>query len=224
MDLLVPVKPLRLAKSRLRTAGSLGEHRHRELALALVRDTIAAARSARGVRRLIAICSDADAVDVLRADGTEVIPDEPDAGLNPALRHGARLLHADDPRAPIGALQSDLPALRATELDAILAEFATLGVARAFCPDRAGTGTTLLLTAPGVGLDPRFGPGSATAHRASGAQRLDGPWPTLRCDVDTPADLTAAAQLGLGPHTAATLGTGPGTGRPGRPGHEPRTP
>jgi 2-phospho-L-lactate/phosphoenolpyruvate guanylyltransferase len=206
VDLLVPVKPLHLAKSRLRTAGLLDGDQHRALALALVRDTIAAARSARGVRRLLAICSDADAVDVLRADGTEVIPDEPDAGLNPALRHGARLLRADDPRAPVGALQSDLPSLRAAELDAALTGFATLaGAARAFCPDRAGTGTTLLLAAPGADLDPRFGPGSAAAHTASGAHRLEGPWSTLRCDVDTPADLTAATRLGLGPRTTAAL-------------------
>lgn len=210
VDLLVPVKPLHLAKTRLRGSGlpgglPLGEVAHRELALALVRDTIAAANGSRLVRRVVAICSDPGAVRVLRADGTEVIPDEPDAGLNPALRHGAGLLRAGDPEAAVGALQSDLPALRSAELDAALQAFAASGAALAFCPDRAGTGTTLLVAGPGAGFDPRFGNGSAAAHRESGAMPLDGPWPTLRCDVDTRSDLAAATELGLGRHTAAAL-------------------
>lgn len=209
-DLLVPVKPLHLAKTRLRASGCPvegveGGRAHRELAMALVRDTIAAARSAGRVRRVVVICSDPDAVGVLRSDGTEVVPDEPDAGLNPALRHGAARLHAEDPGAAVGALQSDLPALRGDELDAALDTFAASGATRAFCADRAGTGTTLLVAAPGVDLDPRFGKGSAGAHRGSGAHLLDGPWPTLCCDVDTRSDLAAATRLGLGPHTCAVL-------------------
>jgi 2-phospho-L-lactate guanylyltransferase len=54
-------------------------------------------------------------------------------------------------------------------------------------------------------LDPRFGPGSAAAHAASGARPLHGDWPTLRRDVDTDADLADAARLGLGPRTARLL-------------------
>jgi 2-phospho-L-lactate guanylyltransferase len=77
---------------------------------------------------------------------------------------------------------------------------------RGFVPDVPGTGTTLLAAPPGVPLDPRFGPGSAAAHAASGAIRLEGDWPSLRQDVDTPADLVAAARLGLGPRSAARAG------------------
>ena len=207
VDLLVPVKPLRLAKTRLRGDGPAGDDRaHRELALALVRDTIAAATAATLVRRVLAICSDPEAVRVLRADGTDVLPDEPDAGLNPALRHGARRLRADDPASAVGALHADLPALRSAELDAAIAAFTASGAARGFCPDHAGTGTTLLLAAAGIELDPRFGNGSAGAHRRSGAVELDGPWPTLRRDVDTRTDLAAATRLGVGVYTAAVIG------------------
>lgn len=38
---------------------------------------------------------------------------------------------------------------------------------------------------------------------------LRGAWPTLRRDVDTAADLAAAARLGLGPRTAALLAARP---------------
>ncbi|MWB99417.1 2-phospho-L-lactate guanylyltransferase, partial [Agromyces sp. MMS17-SY077] len=51
---------------------------------------------------------------------------------------------------------------------------------------------------------------SAAAHAASGHVPLDGVWPTLRLDVDTPADLDAALALGAGPATCAALGSPPG--------------
>jgi len=209
VDLVVPVKALRLAKSRLRGDRDGADPAHHRLVLAFTRDTVAAARAAVRVRRVVAICSDPTAVAVLRADGVDVVPDVPAAGLNAALRHGAGLLRADDAAVIVGALQADLPALAPAELDAALdaavAAFDT--AAHAFCADRAGTGTTMLLAAPGAGLRPRFGPGSAQAHADACAHRLDGPWPTLRCDVDTAADLAEAARLGLGPHTGAELGS-----------------
>jgi 2-phospho-L-lactate/phosphoenolpyruvate guanylyltransferase len=98
--------------------------------------------------------------------------------------------------------------LRPPELDeaiaAALALFAT-GARRAFVADAEGTGTTLLLAAPGVALDPRFGEGSACRHAESGAHPLAGPWPGLRRDVDTADDLREAADLGLGQHTSCVL-------------------
>jgi 2-phospho-L-lactate guanylyltransferase len=81
---------------------------------------------------------------------------------------------------------------------------AAAGHRRSFVADGEGSGTTLLCATAGE-LDPRYGPGSAAAHAASGAVALDGHWPGLRRDVDTPADLAEAAALGLGPRTAHLL-------------------
>jgi 2-phospho-L-lactate guanylyltransferase len=205
VDLVVPVKPLHLAKSRLRADLAGSDHGHRRLALAVALDTIRAATLAVGVRRVVAICSDPAAVAALRSAGMEVVPDEPDAGLNAALRHGAELLRAADPSTAVGALQADLPALRPDDLDAALTAFRASAARRAFVPDRHDTGTTLLLAGAGVALDPRFGPASAAAHTTSGATPLHGAWPSLRCDVDTEPDLTEATRLGLGPHTTTVL-------------------
>lgn len=213
VDALVPVKALSRAKSRLLGAadGGAGEPAaHTRLALALARDTIAAAAATARVRRVLAISSDPVVVATLTAEGIEVVADEPDAGLNPALRHGARRLRRDDPGAALAALPADLAALHPAELDAALAMGLASPLPRAFSPDRSGAGTTLLLARPGRTLDPRFGLGSAAAHRAAGALPLDGPWPGLRCDVDTPDDLAAARALGLGPCTRAVLA---GSGR-----------
>jgi 2-phospho-L-lactate/phosphoenolpyruvate guanylyltransferase len=207
VDLLLPMKPLARAKTRLRGAANGGTdagEEHARLVLALARDTVAAVVGAAVVRRAVAICSDGVVCRALVADGMEAVSDEPAAGLNSALRYGAALLRAADPTATVAALLADLPALRAQELDCAIRQGLATG-GRVFCTDRAGTGTTLLLAPPGQALKPRFGPGSAAAHQASGARELPGPWPGLRCDVDTAEDLARAGELGLGRFTRAVL-------------------
>ncbi|WP_300016154.1 2-phospho-L-lactate guanylyltransferase [Pseudonocardia sp.] len=208
VDLVVPVKRLHEAKSRLRGAADGGggdAAAHARLALALAHDTVAAARAARLVRRLLVVSADPTVAAELAAVGVRVVPDGPEPGLNAAYAHGAALLRAEDPTTPIGALQADLPALRPAELDEALTAFANSASRRAFVADAGGTGTTLLMVAAGEHLEPRFGVGSARDHARGGAVALTGAWPGLRRDVDTSADLRAAAELELGEHTRAVL-------------------
>ncbi len=206
VDLVVPVKRLDAAKSRLRGAADCGAGdlvAHARLTLALAHDTVAAARAARLVRRVLLVSSDPVVAAEFGAVGVEVVPDGSVPGLNAAYAHGAAHLRRDDPGAAVAALQADLPALDPAELDGALA--AAAGLPRAFVADADGTGTTLLLAASGTPLDPAFGPGSAGRHARSGAVALVGHWPGLRRDVDTPGDLRTAADLGLGPHTRAIV-------------------
>jgi 2-phospho-L-lactate guanylyltransferase len=200
---VLPVKRLESAKTRLR--GALPGVAHDRLVLALVQDTVAAVLACPDVADLMVVTSAPAVAGAVGALGARVVPDAPEAGLNPALAHGAR--QAGD--SPVVALAGDLPALRPGELSAALS---AAGRRRAFVPDAAGTGTTLLAAPAGALLDPRFGPGSAAAHAGSGAVALAGPWPSLRRDVDTGADLAAAAALGLGTQTGALYRS-----RPGRP-------
>jgi len=202
VDLVVPVKRLVAAKTRLRDPAG-DPDRHTRLALALTLDTVAAARAAQRVRAVVVVTADRTVAATLRESGVEVA-DDPLVGLNAAYDRGARLLRERDPGTAIGALQADLPALRPAELDAAVAAALAAG-GRAFTADAEGTGTTFLLAAGGVALEPRFGGGSAQRHRASGSVPLDGAWPSLRRDVDTPADLAAAVRLGVGAHTRAAL-------------------
>jgi 2-phospho-L-lactate guanylyltransferase len=215
VHLLVPVKSLTEAKSRLRGAADdgLGDPAaHARLALSLARDTVAAATAARLVRRVVVISPDPRVAAALGA-GATVLGEGAGPGLNAALEHGADILRAEGWAGPLAAVQADLPALRPEELDAALDRalrlFAVSEVTHAFCADAAGTGTTLLMCAPSAPLRPRFGVGSAAAHAAMGAVRLDGPWPGLRRDVDTTDDLREAAALGLGPATSAVVGALP---------------
>jgi 2-phospho-L-lactate/phosphoenolpyruvate guanylyltransferase len=198
-SLVVPVKVLARAKSRL--AVLAGPHRP-ALALAMAADTVAAALACPVVDRVIAVTDDAEAARALAGLGALVTEDEPGRGLNPALRHGAALAAARWPGSGIGALAADLPALRPAELDLGLREAARWD--HSFVPDASGAGTTLYAARPGARFRPRFGPRSAERHRAAGAIELSLPGlASLRRDVDQPRDLTAASDLGVGPHTAA---------------------
>ena len=203
-SVVVPVKRLRLAKSRLYAVGR-PRPEHEELALCLALDTVAAALAAGTVRRLFVVTDDPAARAAMAAAGALVLPDEPNAGLNPALAHGAAAAMRRSARDGVALLSADLPALRPAELDAALAVAA--GHDAAFVADARGTGTTLLATAPGRPVTPRYGQASAAAHRAAGAVELTGDWPSLRTDVDTAADLRTAAELGLGPATSAWTAT-----------------
>ncbi|GAC1324446.1 MAG: 2-phospho-L-lactate guanylyltransferase [Mycobacteriales bacterium] len=205
--MVVPVKLLALAKTRLAGAAALDADRGRtraDLALAMAADTVAAALATPSVRLVVVVTDDTRAADALAALGALVVTDGPGAGLNAALVHGATLAAAQAPRCGVAALAGDLPALRPTELaDALVAAAAHR---RALVPDAAGSGTTLLTAAAGVSLDPAYGESSRTAHEADGVAVLElDAVASLRRDVDTATDLVAATQLGLGRHTAALL-------------------
>lgn len=195
---VVPVKRLDVAKSRL---GAYGDPARRRLALAFAADVVSAARGCAVVIEVLVVTDDPGAAAVLSALGARVVADDPDAGLNPALAHGADLLRAAEPSLGIVTVSSDLPALTPQDLSAALADVPRGG--RAFVADSAGTGTTLLAAAPPALLTPSYGPGSSRRHRDSGALELPGT-PALRRDVDTPQDLREALALGVGAHTAAT--------------------
>jgi len=192
---LLPVKTTPVAKTRLLPASS-DPVAHARLVDAVRADTLAAARAADGVARVLIVTDVAGLPDAF-------VQTRP--GLNAALAEAAEHAARTWPEDGVAALVGDLPALRPAELSAALA--AAAGQPRSFVPDAAGTGTTLLAALPGTPLQPAFGPGSGARHRAS-ATALDA-GPGLRQDVDTAADLQAAAGIGLGAATAAEVGLAP---------------
>lgn len=203
--LLLPVKGWDRAKTRL---APLAPGLPRELAAAFARDAIAAGLLAAAVARVYVVTDQAD----FTASGVTVLPDEGEGDLNAALRAAADRIRAELPGLGIAAMCADVPCLRPADLTAALAGPESPGAGRWFVADAAGTGTTLLAARPGVSLDPHFGSGSAARHRTSGAVPLEASLATLRRDVDTAADLTDAARLGVGAHTAEVLRRfGPGT-------------
>ena len=196
--LLVPVKALSLAKSRL----SVAEVVEREpLMRAFALDAIAAAAASPAVAQ-VHVVTDDTGFDV---DGAQQLPDEGDGDLNRALHAASLRVRLVDPDLAVAAMCADLPSLRTEDLTDALSAGLT---SRWFVADAAGTGTTLLAAGPGVELDPHFGTGSARRHEESGAMPVRAELSSLRRDVDTEEDLAAASELGVGEHTARALGKG----------------
>lgn len=193
---VVPVKGGPAAKSRLRVPEGVDRL---DLATALALDTVAAAVAAVGAPAVTVVTSDARVRAGLQGLGVDVVAD-PAAGLNAAISAGLTRVRPDEAGA---VLLGDVPALRPAELSAALALAAAHPVA--LVPDAEGTGSVLLAARPGVHVTPRFGAGSAAAHEAAGAVRLEPPLPGLRRDVDDEESLGQALALGVGRHTAALL-------------------
>ncbi|MDL5204001.1 2-phospho-L-lactate guanylyltransferase [Streptomyces sp. ALI-76-A] len=198
--LVIPVKALARAKSRLSDTAADGLRPG--LALAFAQDTVAAALACAAVKDVAVVTNDALAGRELGALGARIVSDEPRGGLNAALAHAADAVRASRPESAVAALNADLPALRPLELARVLD--AASEFPRAFLPDAAAIGTTLLTAREGEELRPAFGTDSRSRHRAAGAVELTlDAVDSVRQDVDTGADLRAALVLGVGPRTAA---------------------
>jgi 2-phospho-L-lactate guanylyltransferase len=197
--IIIPVKQTTIAKSRLT---GFDPATRRRFAVAFAQDTVSAAVSCSHVERVVVVTSDPVGA-MLRELGADVIPDAPDAGLNAALRYAAERVRDDDHAAPIAAVSSDLPSVRAEDLNTA---FDAASAGRWFVPDADGVGTTMIAAARGEEWSPHFGPRSRAVHLALGMLELDTPGlERLRRDVDTADDLSDAYRRGVGVWTTEVL-------------------
>ncbi|MGD9618642.1 MAG: 2-phospho-L-lactate guanylyltransferase [Mycolicibacterium sp.] len=203
IGLVIAVKRLTAAKTRLAPAFSTASRE--DVVLAMLIDTIEAASAVPALRSVIVVTPDKVAAAAAERLGALVLDDPTPADHRDPLNQALLAAEATARTccANVVALQGDLPALKTRELAEAIAEARALP--RTFVADRHGTGTAALFSF-GVALDPRFGVDSAQRHRSSGAVELTGAWPGLRCDIDTPDDLLAARQLGVGDATMRALG------------------
>src|SRR5215207_5258075 len=74
--------------------------------------TVGAALACPAVGRVLVVTDDPVAAPALTDLGALCVPDTPDAGLNPALAHGATEAAGRQPAWGVAVLGSDLPALR----------------------------------------------------------------------------------------------------------------
>lgn len=200
--LIIAVKRLAAAKTRL--APVFSARTREKVVLAMLVDTLTAASGVAAVGLITVITPDDDAAATAAGLGAGVLADPTPEGhadpLNNAIAVAERMVAESFSNTVV--LQGDLPALQTQELAEAIAAARQHG--RSFVADRLATGTAALC-AFGIALGPEFGADSAARHRRSGAIELTGAWPGLRCDVDTPADLTAARRLGVGSATARAI-------------------
>ena len=186
--ILVPAKDLAAAKSRL--GARLDAADRRGLVVAMLADVL----------RATAVWTDryvitGDAVLAETAAGLGCLPlQDPGAGLNAALRAGTRWA-AGNGAARLLVLPSDVPLVSGEDLAGLFDAETDVVVAAS-----ADGGTTALLRTPPDVIEPAFGPGSAGLHtaaaRRAGHSVLLVTPPSLRLDVDRPADLERLAAAG----------------------------
>jgi 2-phospho-L-lactate/phosphoenolpyruvate guanylyltransferase len=190
-DVLIPLKRLDAAKSRLASALSASERRR--LMAAMVAH-VARAALAVDAGRVALASSDPDAPALAARLGVECVSDG-GRPWNAGLAHARALL-----RSPAGAvlyLAGDLPLVDPGDVAALIdaGASATAVIGRAH-----DGGTNALWVAPAGALEPAFGtPGSAAVHAtraaACGLAVAMVDRPALAHDVDTPADLALVRRL-----------------------------
>ncbi|EKT76253.1 hypothetical protein WSS_A43700 [Rhodococcus opacus M213] len=195
---LVPIKSLRRAKSRL-TIGS--SSLRSELAMAFFLDTIAALKASSQVESIVVVSPD-PAVGRAVGRSCDVVSD-PELGLAEAIRAGAARLQSIGHRGPAAVVLPDLPCATARSFDALFA--AASHHPRAFVSDWKGDGTTCVTAATVVLLTHHFGESSAAAHACHGFVPIELSIPDLRADVDTPSDMRRMQASELGSTTRSIL-------------------
>ena len=197
---LVPAKSLHTGKSRLRAA--LGAETSRALALAMLLDVVEVLRSVPRLEPVAVVTPDPEIALGAEGLGARALLDR-DPGLNASLVRGAAALGAAAQRGLLVVL-GDVAGIRAADVEQLLDAADELGAPGVVLAPSSDGGSAALARRPGDAIAPRFGPGSAAAHRAAARERglpfRELELPSLAIDVDGSTDLQALQRkLGLGP-------------------------
>lgn len=197
---IVPVKRLAAAKSRLASVLSL--RRRRELITALLARTLTTLKKTKGIEGVLVVGKDRAVREIARSHGAAFVREGQGGGLNRALAR-AQVAAVRRGAEAVMILPADLPLLSVKDIF-----WAKKKAGRppflAIAPDRLGRGTNLLLMAPPGLIRFSFGERSFTRHVQAAWQagvkatilRRRG----LAQDLDCPKDLYSVHDLGLDGH------------------------
>jgi 2-phospho-L-lactate guanylyltransferase len=198
---LVPVKRLAATKSRLfaDTSDTKNGAPRELLALAMLRDVIAALLATRSLTRVVVTTPDEDVAAVAREAGAEALVRD-DPGLNPALDAGAQLLA--EPGDALLVVLGDVAGAVPADVDALFATLGELGGRGVVLAPSSDGGTSALLRAPHDVIPSCFGRDSGKRHREAAAERgvayREVPLPSLALDLDLPEDIEQFLQTAQG--------------------------
>ncbi|MCX6067404.1 MAG: 2-phospho-L-lactate guanylyltransferase [Chloroflexi bacterium] len=194
---IVPVKPLRLGKSRL--SGVLSDEERAVLNRMFLEKTLDVLRNTPAVAQTLVVSRDSAALAIARAFGARTVLEDGTPNLNSALTRATMLARNYATRGVL-VLPADLPKLTKDDL----LEFFD-HIQKAPCvvitPDRHQNGTNALLMAPGGLIKYDFGPGSFLRHCnhaiAASAHLEIVHNQHIELDLDTPADLALLNQADI---------------------------
>jgi 2-phospho-L-lactate guanylyltransferase len=131
---------------------------------------------------------------------------DPLAGLNAAVSAGLAAARRRG-AGTVLVLPGDVPLVRPSDLQTVLAAAGDLEQALVVVPDHSGEGTNALVVRPPEAVTPAFGPGSAQAHLAQLAGAVRYECSSLALDIDTPDELMRLVERAAeaGPATRRVL-------------------
>ena len=200
----VPVKDLVNAKQRLVPA--LEPAQRQALAAAMLEDVLDALRGA-AIDAVWVVTRDAAVGAIAQRFGAAVLPEHENRG-HTAAAAAAQARARDEGCEVFVTVPGDVPAVTATEVDALVAAIDTRpGVALA--PSRSGLGTNGVALSPPDGLPLRFGEPSFDNHLAAARARGLSPrvlrLPGLGLDVDDADDLRVLLSQAPGTRSAGLV-------------------
>jgi len=186
---IVPVKPLRRAKSRL--AGVLTDEERAALSQRLMHHTLNVLNQVPEIERTLVVSRDTHALALARQQGARTLTERGTPELNQALVR-ATLVAKEYGASGVLVLPADLPLLKIEDVHTLI-EAAHDPPVVVLVPDRHGKGTNALLVRPSGLLEYDFGPDSFQRHQeraeALGARLEIRSIPSLGLDLDLPEDL-----------------------------------
>ncbi len=194
---IVPIKPMRLGKSRLATV--LSKEERAALNRQLLARTVETLKSVPELEQVLVVSRDTAALALARKHGARTVLEDDESHLNMALARATFVARRFNTHG-ILVLPADLPLLRAEDVRALL-EAARQPPAVVIVPDRKREGTNALVVTPPGLISYHFGPGSFRRHcdlaREAGARLEVLELPSLAIDLDWPEDLKLLEEQNL---------------------------
>jgi 2-phospho-L-lactate guanylyltransferase len=191
---IVPVKPLRRAKSRL--AGVLSDKERASLSQYLLTHTLRVLKEIPEIEQTLVVSRDSHALGLARKEGARTLTEHGAPELNQALAR-ATMVAKDYGASGVLVLPADLPLLSIEDVH-VLIEAAAEPPVVVLVPDRHEQGTNALLVHPLGLIAYEFGPDSFRRHQARaeelGARVEIRTIPSLGLDLDLPEDLEQLRQ------------------------------
>jgi 2-phospho-L-lactate guanylyltransferase len=186
---IVPVKPLRQAKSRL--AGVLSKEDRLELSQRMLTHTLEILGEIPSIERTLVVSRDSRALALARKLGARTVTERGSPQLNRALVRATLVARRYNVSAVL-VLPADLPLLTREDIESLIARGSDPPVV-VIAPDRRRSGTNALLSSPPGLIEYAFGPQSFPRHlehaRAAGVRLEICELSSLALDVDMPEDL-----------------------------------
>ncbi len=186
---IVPVKPLRLGKSRLSEV--LTEDERAQLNRIFLERVLGTLKEVQEISQVLVVSRDAEALAIARQLGAKTVLEDGPQELNTALKRATSIAMGLAARGVL-ILPADLPLVTAADIRAFIHGVNGSAIVR-ISPDRRSDGTNALLVCPPALIEYDYGPGSFNRHcqlalnAGLKAEVIENP--NLALDLDLPNDL-----------------------------------